>query len=1444
MSAALQPFANEPLVWDGGKTLVRLRREGEDPTTSRRVLAVEQTLGAAAAIRQAFAGADVVVTLACDVEPADAKPDTHEYWARRHRLEHLLEASPGQTLCRREMIAARPRALELIGAHLDRDGGIAPLRLVSGPATTLTWESGRSVVPYTEPPPRDPHSFDLVRRDVAAVASPTAQTRLVLVLAEAWVGKSYVAQQLAKALRDRQIAVWFTSFESPAPDWPDDEFFRETTPRVWIVDAADEAERRAVSVTKLRPSAGARALTTLVFTRPDATLPDVERVLGFTDDARPADVAERQKFRLLPLDDDQIRRELADLGASKLDELLAVAKRLDAPLTYAELRELARDPTRDLGALRDAVARHRCTTWRAGRPAHATNDDRMLEAARFLAAVAALANERAFNFGEPMAAGFSVNSVIPEEFLSSAHLLRDTPGLVRVGDSYRFAATHLEEDLAAGFLARAIKKEIRPLSVSALRGLLTDGQEPRPELARIVERAREALTDTERKALEQALRPFEPGEALRRFRKVVEETRQGPPTSVWVPTFAQLKWLDAPPVRDEVRKLLSEAGEPSSVRGLALELAFVNGWVDLAPLATTIALSDGEVPRVRQLALELAAGDPRQLDGLVEIFARVPRDTQDEGLAGLRAGLVQHLLKAQRLSPLEAARKCPPAAPHMFDRRSQAIADVGASLDGQAARAILDELDTSRGPAIPSTIDEAVRSDLGDGAVALFLVGALHPTGQDVDRLVYVLRSQSLERDSFREREKIQSAGDDVRRAVYRRLDLEGEPSYLFLPDRDAEWLIGYAGSMSSLPENVGTDLFSSVRALENQDRSSHAERGREILRREGTWDKLEAKLASAREWEARRPQWDEARARRVEEARKTALPIERVVDTILGDRRDVSVRLHALGDLFFGRRARGANVVGTFEDDLSEGQQRSIMEATWDALDQATPLPIPEGNAFPSGLLDEGHAFLAAALWKPDHLDAGLIARWLPAALFVATTDSGSRVEELIERCFVVAPDETRRAVLEGIAREARGGHVNTHRVPGVLWRDARFLSGLISGVRALADAKAHRALGHLLFDVLGAIDTSSATPEVRALLDDLAQSTDDAIRREAIAAWFYRWPEESVEQALKAIERVEDAAAILSPYASWAPRHESRSKRRDMPAQVAGRIVSRLLSLVPVTSRFVGGRVGPIPDVDALAEWRDRLVQWCIEHRAEPELADAIAEIRRREPYAGWLSTSERDQRIGLALEAPPRPWPAPSQVAKIIEGTLALVRDAADLALLVAEIIALPWDPSLSTLLYEQSGSEGPRHGREDRLQVLLKSKLEEGLRKVQPPVQTKLVREPNERTSDEPDFVVFTISPPLEVPIEVKWADNTGLIAGIRDQLGERYLREAGRTHGVFVVGWTGEPPDCAVLQGKLEAARSEEAAKGLTIHIVCKDVSHPSVRPGTRGRMPNPSRPAR
>ncbi len=98
--------------------------------------------------------------------------------------------------------------------------------------------------------------------------------------------------------------------------------------------------------------------------------------------------------------------------------------------------------------------------------------------------------------------------------------------------------------------------------------------------------------------------------------------------------------------------------------------------------------------------------------------------------------------------------------------------------------------------------------------------------------------------------------------------------------------------------------------------------------------------------------------------------------------------------------------------------------------------------------------------------------------------------------------------------------------------------------------------------------------------------------------------------------------------------------------------------------------------------------------------------------------------------------------------------------------------------------------------------------------------EIVREPKEGHRDEPDFVLVPLADEgggqpsdRKLPLEVKWSHNKECIPSLKSQLGQRYLLDQGLTHGLYVVGYSGVPPndDLEVLRHKLASARDELVA---------------------------------
>jgi hypothetical protein len=100
------------------------------------------------------------------------------------------------------------------------------------------------------------------------------------------------------------------------------------------------------------------------------------------------------------------------------------------------------------------------------------------------------------------------------------------------------------------------------------------------------------------------------------------------------------------------------------------------------------------------------------------------------------------------------------------------------------------------------------------------------------------------------------------------------------------------------------------------------------------------------------------------------------------------------------------------------------------------------------------------------------------------------------------------------------------------------------------------------------------------------------------------------------------------------------------------------------------------------------------------------------------------------------------------------------------------------------------------------------------------------------ADRPDFVLVRVqavtdpSVSLELPIEVKWSHNSKeCVSALTEQLGRRYVVEKNRTHGLYVVGFTGGGKskmhrDPGLLAAALDADRASfEAEHGVRLGAV-------------------------
>jgi hypothetical protein len=97
-------------------------------------------------------------------------------------------------------------------------------------------------------------------------------------------------------------------------------------------------------------------------------------------------------------------------------------------------------------------------------------------------------------------------------------------------------------------------------------------------------------------------------------------------------------------------------------------------------------------------------------------------------------------------------------------------------------------------------------------------------------------------------------------------------------------------------------------------------------------------------------------------------------------------------------------------------------------------------------------------------------------------------------------------------------------------------------------------------------------------------------------------------------------------------------------------------------------------------------------------------------------------------------------------------------------------------------------------EDALQAYIRRRLDDLLPYYIPGIKVEIIREAQVKYQRRFDLLVK--APTLDralatVVIEIKWSDNEETRSSLVEQLARKYLRDHGNSHGIYLVGWTGE-----------------------------------------------------
>lgn len=1282
----------------------------------------------------------------------------------------------------------------------------------------------RYVVPAVgaRPIDRDAYGFAKLEPLVArrSVEDLLARPGLHRVLAPAQTGKSYVADRLYEIARaEHGELVWRLRLdEGHRSLWTPERWQRwlaSDATGVWIIDAVDEAHWQKIPIDDvLRPwldleDSHRERLTAILFQRDDRSEAALSKSAA----------AERwRSWTLVPIDEDEARRIVRDevgieASGRAFDAVRAHLKRLGAEglasnpraiRTLADLEAEAPLPEVWDRIFRDLVEGPR------GAPAGASTDA-ILDAASRLAAVMLVSGEHVVADGGG-AAALTWSRVFDADSIDSALALRRTSLFTPATEGHRFREHHLAEL----FAARALSREELP--DHRVRALVTEPDGTiRADLDGVLAQLRwlaPARAELLESSAQRALRPTSPAEVRSvcdALRPLLEDA--GP---LYV-SGAMAARMAHPDNESWALGVYTSADDPPALRRLMLDLADVGGWRSFVTASVDVALDerldDPEELRLRTASVYFATerGDEPELDRLRPLLT-VP-EPADEPRLQMRARLLEALLKHEPVGWVLERADVP--RPHYVDARVTLVHRIAEALDVPSAEALLAEHLAARDQ--DGRFRARVRERLLAPAVRTLAASERPWTDTHLTLLIsywekewhYGLHVLELVRARL---ERDPSA----RQALYRRVvgtRVAWEVGETVRLDEDRPWLEELASR--ELPERAVQDLWNlswtepeageSLRAVIEETHS-------EMVRR--WWERAQRSQERA---EALRKE-QEAQRRAVAKRAREVRPLAEVAQEILETEDEPEVQLRRLGWACYAEEGdRRTDVIGRFED-LSPSLRDRVLETTRELLRRASPTSTPaRDTSCRYALLHESDAFAAAIEWDGDGwLDASLVRKWLPGVLF-AHHDARLAVTA---RCFDALPDPTLDVALDELEKDlTRREHpVVAETLPAGMWASPRVWDAVEASVRR-ADVPPDRRAA--LLRIWGRrAQAHRGRARVLALARGLAADRSADLRLDAIDVIITIAPAEGVRLLAEVSDGADLRRALASSLRAFhQTTNEIATQETRWPAEAVAQLTEHLWS-IELPERPEEASDGLVTPEDRLRELRDQVLRIAATRRAVEE-DELIAMLPRetRARRAPWLRSLYRDGRV-RALLAQLEPirgtrWPV-SEVVEHLDGPLLAPRSLVDLHELVLHLLTTD---IARTVAKHRSLFLHPRRKKAEAgaktawphervLQEYLLMRLDDLL---SVPMEGRLTipREPEEAFGDEPDLLLLALDGGArELVVEVKWSHNDEVVQSLTEQLGQRYLLEQGRTHGIYVVGFTGRGYAVRKVATQLEAALTE------------------------------------
>lgn len=570
---------------------------------------------------------------------------------------------------------------------------------------------------------------------------------------------------------------------------------------------------------------------------------------------------------------------------------------------------------------------------------------------------------------------------------------------------------------------------------------------------------------------------------------------------------------------------------------------------------------------------------------------------------------------------------------------------------------------------------------------------------------------------------------------------------------------------------------------------------------------------------------WQEETA--VREPRKR-LGIQQVVEKLLTtDKIGLQQKMWQLSWICFGNdQERPHNIDGKWTD-LPPSVQSQVLSLCERALATCEPTPIPDGSSFPGSILYEAWCFrkLVNDRRPSFALDTTLIGKWLPSMFIVSLENT----DATLAACSDADSRATEQVLIDAIEREVRNGSehmIGADNISADYWTE-----GLVKAV----------------IEIIGNPNANELSRA--ALLPILSRhATNDAVRvaREVVA----KRPCNPLWYAALSVLVPCDLQTAWPLFTSAVADHGKdaliqvpslyQRRRAAMMTDTSGWSADRLLSLFRMLSQAFPYQEGSelhsgwITPESELRELRANIP--CILFTRGPGCdRTALERLVNEYGYLGnWFAHAKAEEAAHgeIGRISPPATeeggmtasLPLDSILALLDNADYRVVRHNDDLVDVVEELLRrIGGDVANHIELMYHMDKQGKRQPQnESAVQAYVHCRLSDMLpgRVLDDGTKVSIHREPQGRLRQRTDVEIVAplVSGGLGVlVIEVKWSHNRDVSSSLMEQLGTEYLLKSKRTHGIYLVGWSGElkwdrsrPRGAVMTAAKLREMLSSQA----------------------------------